>query len=145
TYFHQTIVDIATGESLIRNTQKNETSFENFVPLTPGLFLVSRSDKKLAETTTLSLFNYVSGREIKSIPFTARPRREHPVWNGIRLSTDWGMFVSEDRKIVTCAFDNIAMCRRTQDLDTLWTAETDPEMIVMRGAMSPEGNIQALN
>jgi hypothetical protein len=54
------------------------------------------------------------------------------------------MSISADRKILVCAFDDVLLCRRSDDLEILWTRRIDPYLAGVDAlACSADGGIVA--
>ncbi len=132
----QMIVDLRSGQRI-----------ERVLPFTPGQ---GESYYALAGTTVLdvhrgdqaedlALVEFPSYRQLVKVPYATQPRKPRPVISNITLSTDYGLAISADRKMLAYAFDDTLLCRRTGDLKVLWSRPLEDGMKPLRVDVSSLG------
>ncbi len=92
------------------------------------------------QTDSLALLEFPSFKQITKVPYAIQPRQPRPVISGIKLSTDYGLSISDNRQKLAYAFDETVLCRRTTDLAVVWQQSVEHGMKPLRVALSPSGN-----
>lgn len=112
------VVDLNTGVF----TERIDTvthGWLGFVEATTGrTLLLEDFNTTTHQTETLVQLDLPDYRERMRTPFATQPRMAKPLKGG-------GMSISADRKILVCAFDDVLLCRRSDDLEILWTRRID--------------------
>jgi hypothetical protein len=131
------VVDIRTGERVERVLPFVANQYDSYHALMGRTLLdVHRGD----QTESLALVEFPSCSELTKVPYATRPRKPRPVVSGITLSTDYGFAISNDRKKLAYAFDDVLLCRRTADLKVLWDRSIEAGMKPLRVDISASGS-----
>ena len=122
----QTVLNIATGERSERYVPlaPEFRSYESFFPLERGIVLIKHTEQKPRyETTSLAIVQYADNHEITKAPFATEVR-------GPKLRSSSGFeepgestycfCLSDDRKALAYAFDDVVVCRRLPSLEVTW-------------------------
>lgn len=135
------IVDLRTGERALKYPPYNphEHQGDTFTPAGDRTLLMTHWQSPPYQTTTLSLVDLPDYREIVKVPYATETRKPRPVKGGVPLDTECGPVLSDGRKILACSFDNILACRRIEDLAVLWTKSVEPDLELLRIAISADG------
>lgn len=133
----EVVVDIRTGARVEQVLPFITDQYDSYYALTNRTLLdVHRGD----QTEALALVEFPNHRQIATVPYATQPRKPRPVVSGITLSTDYGFAISVDRKKLAYAFDDVLLCRRTEDLKVLWNRTVEIGMKPLRVTISPIGH-----
>jgi hypothetical protein len=131
------VIDIRTGERVEGVLPFVADQYDSYHALMGRTLLdVHHGD----QTESLALVEFPSCRQLTKVPYATRPRKPRPVVSGIMLSTDYGFMISSDRKTLAYAFDDVLLCRRTEDLKVLWSRSLEAGMKPFLVAVSSFGS-----
>jgi hypothetical protein len=136
------VLDLRTGEHAERVTTFGDLSRgEHYYPLFGRTLLDAHFEAKPNyETKTLALVELPDYGEIVKVPYATQPRKPRPVVSGIALSTEYGFSISDDRKILAYAFDDVLLSRETEDLAVMWMRHTEPKLKAYNVVISARGS-----
>lgn len=136
------ILDLRTGQRTERVVPFGDVAAvgERYYPVGDGTVLKAHYEGRPTQTETLALVHLADDREIVKVPYATRPRKPRPVVSGIALSTEYGFSISDDRKILAYAFDDVLLSRETQDLAVMWMRQTEPKLKAYRVVISAHGS-----
>jgi hypothetical protein len=93
-------------------------------------------------TQDLVLVEFPSYREIAKVPYAITPRK-FPVpvdkW-GIPIYTEFDIKISNDRNVLVYSYDHLIICRRTDNLDVIWSRKTEPHLFAYDVNLSCNGD-----
>ena len=121
------VLHLRTGERTERLSPITEMSIgDRYYPIGPETLLATHSGGK-SQKKTLSLIDLPQYRETAEVTHAIQPPQSRPIVDGLSLSTDYGFVISYDRRMLTYAFDDVLVCRDTDNLAVLWTRYIEPE------------------
>jgi hypothetical protein len=139
------VIDLGTGGRTERITPiPDPYSGTNAYALRERTILLSHYQGQPAyETVNLTLVEFPEYKELTRVPYATEKRQARRVVSGIMLSKEYGFMVSDDRRALVYAFDDLLLCRRTDDLRVLWTRRNEPPLQLRHLAVSATGNYVA--
>jgi hypothetical protein len=146
-YFYQdnSIFNLKTGEhNKLKRDLIGDTYLSDIYPVNGRNLLIRRPVESI-RTQDLVLVELPSYKENKKVPYATQQREPPPptseFWS--RPSSEFGFEISNDRRILAYSFDYVLVCRRTKDLDVLWTKRINPPLRAYSISISPNGNYLA--
>ncbi len=141
---HEAVVDLSSG----RRAEKvfpvvDDVSGWRYYALDRQSLLGAYHKGNPYLTETLAIIDFPENRERIKVPYATQPRKPRPVVSGIALSTEYGFGISANRKVLAYAFDNVLVCRRTDDLSVRWTKEIASDLKAFGVALSADGGFVA--
>ena len=119
-----TILDVATGERSERWApliSVDRGTYDAFYPLEKRIVLVEHYEgRPRSETTTLALVDFSDNREIRKVLYATKARAPKLQAGTLELSGEYHFRLSDDLRVLAYSFDNVLVCRRTEDLEILW-------------------------
>jgi hypothetical protein len=114
------VVDLRTGESTKRADAVVPKAVHLMYATGGRTLLLDDFDGTTGRTESLALLDLPDYRERARVAYATQPRAPK--------SWEWALYFSADRKTVAYTFDDIVVCRRTEDLAPLWTRRIDPRL-----------------
>jgi len=136
------ILDLRTGQRTGRVLPFGDPTIvgERYYPVSDRTLLDAHYEGKPAQTETLALVQLPDYRETVKVPYATQPRKPRPLVSGIALSTEYGFSISDDRRTIAYAFDDVLLCRQTEDLAVIWTRRIEPELKAFNVVVSAHGS-----
>ena len=129
------IVDVATGKRNERVYQAYASEYwEQVIPTIDQTLLVCHSRLSTGRFEWFARSEFTSGKDIVRKEVDAGDRASKP-------RSD--VAVSDDRETMIYFSDDNVVCRRTRDLEVLWTREMEPGLRACPLTISPSGNYVA--
>jgi hypothetical protein len=133
------IVDTATGMRTQRTYVYDRQQRDDYYAAGERTLLVFNRDPRTGEGQTVRLLELPDYREVIRVPYATQPRKPHPVKGSVTLSTDGWVIQADNRKVLLYSFDDVLVCRRTEDLAILWTKSVEPGLEFIKVAISADG------
>jgi hypothetical protein len=102
--------------------------------------LISHNLFKPPITETLEIVEFASFREIMKVPYATQPRESGRRIGTHELSSDMGLGVSDDKKILVYSFDHVLLCRRMNVFKILWTRQLESKLFGFAVVVSASGS-----
>ncbi len=136
------ILDLRTGQRTERVVPFGDltTVGKRYYPVGDRTLLEAQYEGRPTQTETLALVQLAADREIVKVPYATQLRMPRPVVSGIALSTEYGFSISDDRKILAYAFDDVLLSRETEDLAVMWIRHTEPKLKAYNVVISAHGS-----
>jgi hypothetical protein len=133
------IVDATTGERTEHRIAYDRRERDDYFPAGMGTLLSVHQDSLAGEARTLALLELPGYREVVNVPYATLPRKPHPVKDGLALSTDRPPVQADSREVLAYSFNNVLVCRHTEDLVLLWARSVEPDAEFINLAISADG------
>jgi WD40 repeat protein len=138
-----TAVNIDTGKRTDKIFKLDSPYSTNFAfTVRNGILLYLNSGNNGVESLTLVEFPEM--RELFKVPYALQAREPRRRSGNAILSNDYGMELSDNRKIFAYSYDHTLVCRSLVDLSLLWTRQIEPDVIAWKTAVSANGNVVAV-
>lgn len=135
----QVVIDTTTGMRTERDFAYDRQRRDDYYAAGEGTLLVFNRDPRTGEGKNVALLKLPDYREAVRVPYATQPRRPHPIKGSLALSTDGWVIQADNRKVLLYSFDDVLVCRRTEDLAILWTKIVEPGLEFIKVAISADG------
>jgi hypothetical protein len=138
----ETAIDLRTGERAERTLPLALDRGETYWATSAGALLDAHFEQNpQRRTETLALVEFPSFRETVKVAYATQPRKPIPARVGsvTFLTEEYGFGISGDRKTIAYSFDDVLVCRRTKDLEVLWTRQIEERVKAFKVAISAHG------
>jgi len=132
------LVDITTGARTERPYVYERTEREDYYAAGTRTLLCVRQDSLGGEARTLALLEFPGYRQIGEVPYADHPRKPHPIKGGFALRADLAPIQADTRKVLAYSYDNVLVCRRTENLALIWTSSVEPAAEFINLAISAD-------
>src|SRR5262249_7797775 len=78
-----------------------------------------------------------------SVPYATRTRKPKLKIGNLEQSSDYDFSVSDSRKVLAYSFDDVLVCRSTENLQVLWTRNIEEEMRAYKIVLNSNGKYVA--
>jgi hypothetical protein len=143
-YENNSLFNLQTGEQIKLKVDFRGSYLNGVYPVNDHILLI-RQFNEFRITKDLVLIELPTYREIKTTPYATQQREAPPAPSEIRQrkSQEFGFGISNNREILAYSFDHVLVCRRTRDLEVLWTRRIKPPLRAYSISLSPNGKYLA--